>query len=317
MDTRKYLKHASIFVLVGIVIYFGVYLVAEKLVLDNTKRNRFFLVKTTPVAEYDYVILGASHAMILSFEDMNDRLEQMTGKKILNLATLGSGIVPNRLFLDYFLMKHKTKAVVYILDAGPFMKKEANETRLKDVAFMNRAPFDPELVKLLWSYYSRGLIEINTVLDYVLGFSKIANEKRFSADIHEMELIFNRTYRPNMKQIKARIDSTDPAVVDEKLFNRYMSLFSEMIDSLRAQNIQFIACRPALPKIYYDNKPNEKMFEARMQALLTEKKVPFADFVPVMPDYKFYFDTDHLNRSGVPVFFENHFKSFLVENAPK
>lgn len=317
MDTRTYLKRALIFVLVGMLIYFGVYLVAEKLVYDRTKRNRFFLVKTTPPATFDFVILGASHAMILSFEDMNDRLEKMTGTQIINLATLGSGIVPNRLFLDYLLMKHKTKAVVYLLDSGPFMKRAANEGRLNDAELFTRAPFDPELVKLLWSYYSKDLIEINPILDYVLGFSKINNDKRFQADLHEMELIFRKRYRPNLKQIKERIRSTDPAIVDQKLFDRYVSLFVEMIDSLKSRNIRVLACRPALPKMYLDNKPNENLFDGRMQALLAEKQVPFKDFSRVMPDYQWYFDTDHLNQNGVPLFFENHFKQFLIENAPK
>lgn len=317
MDPRTYLRRALIFVLVGMVIYFGAYLAAEKLVYDRTKRNRFFLVKTISPTTYDFVILGASHAMILSFEDMNDRLEKMTGGKIINLATLGSGIVPNQLFLDYLLMKHKTGAVVYLLDSGPFMKRAANEGRLNDAELFNRAPFDPELVKLLWSYYSRDLIEINPILDYVLGFSKINNDKRFQADLHEMELIFRKRYRPDIKQIKERISSTDPAVVDQKLFDRYVSLFAQMIDSLRSQNIKVLACRPALPKMYRDNKPNENLFDDRMQALLAEKQVPFKDFSRAMPDYQWYFDTDHLNQKGVPIFFENHFKPFLVENAPR
>ena len=34
------------------------------------------------------------------------------------------------------------------------------------------------------------------------------------------------------------------------------------------------------------------------------------------PTYQFYFDTDHLNQKGVPLFFENHLAPFIVENLP-
>ncbi len=316
MESRTYLKRAILFVLVGLVIYLGFYLLSEKLVYKHTLRNRFFIARTTPPCSADYVILGASHAMILSFEDMNKKLEEMTGTKIVNLATLGSGIVPNRLFLDYFLLRHNTKGVIYLLDSGVFMKREANEGRLDDSKLFNRAPFDPELLALLRSYHARGLVGVNPILDYAAGFSKVSNGKRFSPDLHEMELIFGKRYRPNLKEIKTRIASTDPALIDEKLFGRYLDLLAEMIDALKARGIRVIACRPALPGMYLENKPHEDLFDQRIKAVLEPRQVPFQDFSKTIPEYRYYFDTDHLNRFGVPIFFERHFKQFLIENGP-
>ena len=72
------------FVLLGLVIYGGLYVASEQLVRRHARRNRFYMVNTASRQRYDYVILGASHAAVLDFEDMNARLEQMAGGTVLN-----------------------------------------------------------------------------------------------------------------------------------------------------------------------------------------------------------------------------------------
>ncbi len=321
VNTKKYFFRALIFILVGLGIYACVYAYSEIMVYKYTQRNRFFLVKNAPPTTYDWVILGASHAMIFSFEDMNQKLDQLTGTKIINLATLGSGIVPNKLFLDYFFLKNnKTKGVVYVLDMGVFSMKEENEGRLKDVNFFNKAPFDPTLMGLLWSYYSKGLLGLPQFLDYFTGFSKISNSNRYKPDIHAMELMFNEVYSPSETQIIKRVASTDPKEINAKVeadVKRYSTMFAEMIDNLQSQNIKVIACRPALPQEYLTYKKHEKWFNDQMIPLLNARNVPFKDFSNTIPEYDYYFDTDHLNRDGVTLFFEKNFKNFLIENSKK
>ena len=134
------------------------------------------MIRTAPQADYDRVILGASHAAVFDFDDMNGRLEQMTGARILNLSVVGGGVVVNRLLLDYFLVRHRTEAIVYVVDSFAFYSSEWNEERLEDARLFQRAPFDPALARLLAGSGAPPMV----ALDYVSGFSKINNPDRFA-----------------------------------------------------------------------------------------------------------------------------------------
>jgi len=165
---KRFLWRGLLFVLVGLVLYSGVYAYSESLVYKHTELNRFFKIKTAEASTYDYVLLGASHVLVFDLRDMNDRLEKMTGAKIMNLGEMGGGPTVSRVLLDYFLARHQTRTVVYYVDSALFYFQDWNEGRLKDVALYQRAPFDPALVKVLLQNPATRWVG----LDYLFGFSK-------------------------------------------------------------------------------------------------------------------------------------------------
>ena len=199
---RRFIWHGLIFVLVGLVLYSGVYAWSERLVYKNTQLNRFFKIKTASADTYDYAIMGASHALVMDLEDMNARLEKITGAKIMNLGEMGGGPAISGVLLDYFLATHETRAVVYFVDSFSFYSQFWNETRLKDVALYQRAPFDPALVKVLLQNPATRWMG----LDYLFGFSKnnfwvterLNNSRLFRSDItaFPQAVRFKRVDRP-------------------------------------------------------------------------------------------------------------------------
>ena len=191
-ESRAFLRSAAAFVALGIVLYIGLCAVAEWLVYHNGDRNRFFMVRTAAPTEYDVLILGASHAAVFDFDDMNRRLEEMTRSRILNLSVVGGGVVVNRLLLDYFSVRHRTAAIVYVVDSFAFYSREWNERRLEDARLFQRAPFDPALARLLL----RSGAPLMVAIDYVSGFSKINNADRFGLDRPAEAARFDRRYRP-------------------------------------------------------------------------------------------------------------------------
>jgi hypothetical protein len=140
---REFSRRAILFILIGLAIYIAIYTLADQLLHQTTKRNRFYIVKTAPITDYDVAILGASHAAVFDYEDMNARLEQMTGRKIINLSIVGGGVTVNRLLLDYFLVQHRANTAVYFADSFAFYSQAWNEERMQDVRLLDRAPFDP------------------------------------------------------------------------------------------------------------------------------------------------------------------------------
>lgn len=307
---RGFIKHAAIFLLIGLALYLGIYVVAEQLVSRTTIRNRFFNIKTASSAQYDYVILGASHSAAMDYEDMTAQLQQMTGKKIINLSAVGSGITINRLFLDYFLAAHQTKAVVYVVDSFAFYSRQWNEDRFNDTALYNRAPFDPALASILIQNPATQSI----TLDYILGFSKINNADRFKADIGDDEATkFNKTYRPVAQIDQQRLEYLYPKEIDSTVFQHYMGEFENMLRFLQQQNIRVIVIKPPVPARFYKMLPDEAKFDETLNSMLARYKVEFHDFSLVGNDEKYFFNTDHLNKTGVLNFFNNSFKGVLTQ----
>src|SRR5262249_13071678 len=300
---RRALRGAVGFVLVGVALYLALYAAAEALVYAYGQKNRFFMVKSAPLASYDYVVLGASHAMPLDFEDMNAQLEAASGAKIINLSIEGGGILPNRLLLDYFLARHATKNVLYVVDSFAFYSAQWNEQRLADAALLQRAPLDPTLLATLWRYpWARPLLP-----EYASGFAKINNRNRFQPDIPDAERnLFGRTYRPIAAIDRQRIRYLYPGDPDPAVFDRYLGHFRDLIRLARAHRAVFIASKPPLPPRVINLIPKEAEFDARLSALLEAEGAAFHDFTRVNNRDAFYYNTDHLNRDGVTAFIKEH-----------
>ena len=107
------------FLAVGLAIYPALYTGAEWLVVRNGHMNPVYKVDTARPS-YDWVILGASHAMPLDFDDANAEIENATGQKILNLAGPGAGPLYNRFVLEHFLTTRRTRSVLYVVDSFAF-----------------------------------------------------------------------------------------------------------------------------------------------------------------------------------------------------
>jgi hypothetical protein len=309
-EPRAFLRRAAAFAAIGILLYAALYAGAEWLVYRRADRNRFFMIRTAPLAEYDRVILGASHAAVFDFDDMNGRLEQMTGARILNLSVVGGGVVVNRLLLDYFLVRHRTEAVVYVVDSFAFYSSEWNERRLEDARLLQRAPFDPALARLLAASGAPPTVTV----DYITGFSKINNPDRFGADRPAEAARFERRYRPIDQIDRQRIAYLYPAVFDETVratFERYLGRFEALISDARARGIRVILIRPPLPPRTRAMIPEEAAFDAALRSVAARAGAELHDLSETIDDPAMYFDSDHLNRTGVEHLFERHLAGII------
>lgn len=311
-EVRSFLGNAIPFVLVGLVLYGLVLAGSEWLVYEHGRRNPFFKIRTAEHTEYDHVILGASHAAVFDYREMNQRLEEATGARILNLATVGGGITINHLLYDYFSLDHRTDHVVYILDSFAFYSPEWNEERLQDASLFARAPWDPSLAWLLLRRPdARGM-----ALDYVFGFSKINNPERFEPDLYDAEgSRFERTYRPIAQIDRQRIEylypnpgEMEPATLDE---SPYLEEFQELIRSARERGAEVIVVRPPIPERMQEMIPGEEHFSRTMDSIARLHGVEYHDFSSMSNDEELFYDSDHLNREGTLRFIERHLAEVL------
>lgn len=300
---------AALFLAIGALLYAALYAGAEALVYRYSQKNRFFMIASTAAQRYDHVILGASHAMPLDFEDTNREVEKLSGARIMNLSMEGGGVLPNRLLLEYFLARHRAGTVVYIVDSFAFYSAQWNEDRLADAGLLQRAPLDWSLVAALWRHpWARPLLPA-----YLSGFSKINNRNRFQSDIPDAErTLFRRVYRPVAFLDRQRMAYLYSGKVDPAALARYLEAMRDLIRLAKARGAAFVAIKPPLPERIVAMIQGEAAFDAALKAMLEAEGVKLHDFSRVNNRDAFFYNTDHLNRDGVLAFAKDHLAPLLA-----
>jgi hypothetical protein len=313
---KALVRPALAFVAIGLVLYAGVYYAAERLVYRTGDSNPFFKIATLDAPQIDWVILGASHAMPLDFGDFNDMMEDETGLEIVNLAAQGTGPLYNRFAFEQFLSRHRTGNVLYVLDSFAFRSKTWNEDRFGDAKLLARTPLDPSLLARFAGYCVNEGVDPRALADYATGFSKINNRNRFEPDIWEGEAQFERTHKPSKSADAKRIEYLYPeGADDEAVFARYIGELRALIEIAKGHGSTVVGVKLPVPKRFHDLLPDEAAFDEAMSDLFASEGAPFHDFSLAMDEPKFYFDTDHLNRTGLTEFFSRHLEALLASAA--
>jgi hypothetical protein len=309
---RRLGRSALAFVACGLLLYAGLFYAAEQLMRSTGRSNAFFKIATLEQRAADWVILGASHAMPLDFSDFNAVMERETGLKIVNLASPGTGPLYNRFVLEHFLREHRARNVLYVVDSFAFYSRAWNEDRFADSKLLARTPRDPAIAARLWQYVRHEEVEPRALLDYATGFSKINNRDRFKTDRWEGEAQFERAWRPSASAVKKRIDYLYPDKTPEAALDRYLGDFSQLLDVARQAGARVVVIKLPVPPAFRSQLPAETQFDAAITLVCTQAGVPVHDFSTAVSEPRFYFDTDHLNRAGLTVFFNRHLKSVLA-----
>jgi hypothetical protein len=223
---------------------------------------------------------------------------------------VGGGVVVNRLLLDYFQTRHRAATIVYVVDSFAFYSREWNEERLEDARLFHRAPFDPALASLL----ARSGASWRVTLDYVTGFSKINNGDRFARDVPAEASRFDRRYRPIEQLDQQRIDYLYPAAIDETVRStreRYVSQFEALVAAARERGSRVVLLRPPLPPRTRALIPGEDEFDAALRDVASRVGAELHDLSRAAEDPALYFDSDHLNRTGVLQFYDRHLADIL------
>jgi hypothetical protein len=309
---RSLLKPALLFVAIGLAIYAGLYYAAERVMMRTGHANPFYKIATAREGDFDWVILGASHAMTLDFADFNAWLERDSGQRILNLAGPGTGPLYNRFVLEHALERRRARNVLYVADGFAFYSRAWNEERFADAKLLRRTPFEPAIAARLWGYARRGGVDARAVLDYVSGFSKINNRERFERDVWEGEAQFEREYRRSATALKKRVAYLYPDPVSEAALSRYLEQLAAIAALARQAGARLVVVKMPVPARFREQLPGEAAFDAALSRMLSAQQVCLADFSAMLEEPRLYFDTDHLNRTGLTEFVNVGLKAILL-----
>ena len=306
-------KTAGKFMAIGAVLYLLVYAASEWQLYRTGDTNPFYKIATTKGADFNWVVLGASHAMPLDFAGFQESMGRNTGLEIINLSAPGAGPLYNRFVLEQFVAEHHARNLLYVLDSFAFYSPDWNEGRFADSGLLRRTPFSPAVAWRLVGYCIGDGVDPRAPLDYLTGFSKINNVERFERDVWEGEAQFERVYRPSAAATAKRVAYLYPGgAPDADILDRYLGAFADLLDLAAQKGIGVTIIKMPMPSRFRDALPSEAAFDEAVSRRLASSPIRYQDFSAVMDDPQFYFDTDHLNRAGVEAFFERHLKGILV-----
>jgi hypothetical protein len=311
---RSILRPATSFTAIGIAIYCCVALVCEILVYRTGHSNPIFKIVTYDEPQADWVILGASHAMPLAFDNFNSEMESQTELRILNLATQGTGPLYQKFVLERFFDNHKTLNILYVVDSFAFYSKSWNEERFSDRKLLSRTPLDRHVLKRLALYVHDSGIDPRVLLDYATGFSKVNNRSRFQRDQWEGEAQFEQTYRISDTAVLKRIAYLYPSSGDlQPALESHLSELRAIIDMASRNGANVTLIKMPLPQRFSSKLPNEASFDQALALTISGTATQYHDFSNALDVPGYYFDTDHLNRTGVTAFFGSHLKDVLTK----
>lgn len=303
-------RRIAAFLGIGMLLYLMLFGASEGLVRRGGDQNPFFRIMTS-TADQDWLILGASHAMPLGFGDSEDRIEAATGQRILNLSATGIGPFVWRIAAERFFRDHQAKHVLVVVDAFAFRDRSWNEDRLGDTDFMPHIPWDSRTLAILFRAVLHGL-PVRTFADYATGFSKIGNPDRFQRDIWEGAAKFERSARPSAAADRARITYLYPGANDSQAVDIAFARLAALVDLARMNGATVTLLRPPLPDRFRALLPGETEFFDRLRTFAASHDVAFVDMAAALPDPQFYFDPDHLNRSGVAAWLDAGLRDLLI-----
>lgn len=245
---------------------------------------------------FDLLILGTSHARVLSRFGNHQRMEKILDKSIINLSQGlgGGGILNQSAFARYFFSSGNTiDTILYLVDPFIFYNKYFDDN---DVNF-NREPFR---LKFMWIIATLGF---DAGVQYSYLYSKFTSEwlkiKPFS---------FQRDDRMikgiNAVSVVKRFNVVYPENLNRDVLHKKKLEFLQLIGYLEKQHSVLIFVIP--PSII--QWPGYEELVALLNELQQTHGIPYYDFSNEALDKKYFADHDHLNTEGV-VYFTRHYLS--------
>jgi len=233
----------------------------------------------------DILIMGSSHGRMFSRNFLHDSLEQILSVKAVNISKTASGIIPQKLYLQYFYEKNNyAKKVVFFLDPFAFYSPDWNE----NLYFLIDEPFRFDFAKII------ALSNINPDVK--------ANYIKF-----KYNYLWYRQKANTVPDILGKLDSVDAKAVDLQLnawfrhgynnsyLEKYFSELLEIITIFENNNVNqiYLIIPPSLMGHF---KGIDEL--SNLVKTIDNNKIHFLNHNCIYNNPTYFYDHSHLNNKG-------------------
>ncbi|WP_102108035.1 SGNH/GDSL hydrolase family protein [Oceaniglobus roseus] len=302
-------RRIAAFLGLGLLLYAGLFLWSGRVLETHGDRNPFFRIAHAPERS-DWIVLGASHALPLGFANVPETLRTATGRSTLTLAVAGGGPAVTRTVAERYFADRGAAGVLLVIDAFAFADPRWNAARLGDADLLPKIPADLRTLAVLARAVPRGL-PLPVFLAQAAGAARINDRTRFRPDRWEAEARFDTAPRPSDAADAARIAYLYPGPPSEAAIAQGLADTEAVIRLARRHGARVALVFPPLPDRLRARLPVIPGLDARLADLAARLDVPLLDHGALIPEPRFYFDSDHLNRAGVALWLERGLAALL------
>lgn len=253
---------------------------------------------------YDVAILGTSRGRIFSRDANHQVMEEILGKKVINLSKGGGGgLMPAELHLaNFFDRGNRVDCIFYLVDPWVFFCPINNEN---NNFFLRDEPFE---ISVLWKLIVRGYPS-ERIFSYIQMIAKDDWEN------------FTRYAEPGLSELTLK--AIDP-VKQEKARAHYLSLYEpdrfetysrylHKINALaKAHGSRMVYI---LLPILMDDFPGAAQVDQKLRAVSRQEGVAYYNLIASVRDIRYFYDHMHFNRAGV-AYFASSFLKPIIEGTP-
>ncbi len=229
---------------------------------------------------YDLLVLGSSHARILSRFDHHQMVERLLQRSMINLAQGGNreSIRNQYLYLRYFFQRRNTTStVVYFLDPYVFFR----HSLLQSPRVFDREPFRFEFLLTLlregeWS--SKTLSYLGSVFS-----SKDLPPKTTKETISTAE---------RRKARRKELYREEPS---QEMLAKDLENLLQIVELAQRHHARVIVIVP--PTLLPRTKQDDRVM-GMLGMLQQYRQFELYDLSTTIPEIQYYTDSDHLNRDG-------------------
>lgn len=308
LPRRRIAAFAAIF----LALHAGAVVIAEMTVGRAGTDTAFQKLMVLHGRQVDWLVLGASHALPLAFGDVPGRLQADTGQSMAVLAEIGAGPLYNLFVFRQSLQDIRPRRLLYVVDSFAFASADWNEARIGDRTLLRKTPLRLSTAGLMVGMVARHGADPGGLLDYMTAFSKLNPPDRFPQQGWRGAADFETTVRLSRHAVQGRIDYLFPAPPTAAGTGRYLDVLEEILDLAQMAGMEVLVIKPPLPDAFRAALPDEAAFDLALRARLDARGIPFRDLSAALTEPGYFFDTDHLNRSGVDALYTDYLEDILT-----
>ncbi len=297
-------KFITFFIIFGLVLYFLWGLVEFSTDL-YTNSDISTLHELRSKRKYDLLIMGTSHARMFGVSGHRQQVSSVLGKRMLSLANIGSGVIPQKIFLELFYEKeNEVREILYFIDPWVLYSNAWNEAdyyitgevfRVEYLGKLIANGFEPEVIK----EYLRKKISYKLFI-YPISRKKVFNEE-----------ITNEDYKNLEKLKEERFQLWYPTGTNKAEFDKYAKELEKIVELANEHGSRVVF---VIPPALFEDLPGRIELLDYLALLQKKYRIKFYDYSQSVKERDLYLNMDHLNEKGVIHFSEQYLKPVLMNS---
>lgn len=266
---------------------------------ENYGQSESVLITMPENQNFGLLVMGSSHGRMFSRHEMHDSLEQIIQLHVCNISKWSAGVVPEKVFLDYFYSRgNHAETAVYFIDPFALYSPDWNE----NLYVLNDEPFR---YGFAWHVVTG---PFNGDVSYNYVKSKFTDEWK-NTEANTLPDISGKLDSISHEAIRMQLAAWFRSGVKQENLDRYFEHFCKIIGELKDAGVKkiIVIIPPSLMGHFEGIDP----LSEKMKVFRHDSSVFFRNYNDWSKDPALFYDHSHLNATGAVKFMKEVLKDLI------